>query len=119
MVEGQFPSLLCIEDPVSKGKLLLIFLHFNELVVLQVFFFHSRSVLIRSVRNFIVIDIGKSSFGIMRVKEAFEYAYNVLESALRNKHYFKINPYRYDECQLGKDACMSRNFTFSLINCLF
>jgi len=57
MADGQFPSLLCIEDPVSK-----------------------------------VIDIGKSSFGILRVKEAFEYAYSVLESALRNRHYFKINP---------------------------
>lgn len=37
-------------------------------------------------------DIGRSSYGILRVKEAFEYAYNVIDKALRNRNYFKINP---------------------------
>ena len=40
-------------------------------------------------------DIGRSSYGILRVKETFEYAFNVVDSALRNKYYFKVNPKRY------------------------
>lgn len=54
---GEYPSLLCIEDPVT-----------------------------------LALDIGRSSYGILRVKETFEYAFNVVDSALRNKSYFKVNP---------------------------
>ena len=57
MDNGEYPPLLCIEDPITRS-----------------------------------VDIGKSSYGIMRVKEAFEHGFNVLDSALRNRHYFKINP---------------------------
>ena len=32
MAEGQFPSLLCIEDPVSKGKEMLLALSVLALV---------------------------------------------------------------------------------------
>lgn len=44
---------------------------------------------------FSACEIGKSSYGILRVKEAFEYAFNIIDIALRNKYYFKVNPNRY------------------------
>ena len=43
LMEGQRPSVLCIEDPLIPGN-----------------------------------DIGRSSYGVMQVKQAFEYAYIVL-----------------------------------------
>lgn len=57
LANGEYPALLCIEDPVTLAT-----------------------------------DIGKSSYGILRVKEAFEYAFNVIDIALRTKWYFKVNP---------------------------
>lgn len=57
LANGEYPALLCIEDPVTLAT-----------------------------------DIGKSSYGILRVKEAFEYAFNVIDIALRTKYYFKVNP---------------------------
>jgi len=36
-------------------------------------------------------DVGRGSYGMIRVKEAFEYAFNVLGAALRNHNYFKNN----------------------------
>lgn len=57
LAKGEYPALLCIEDPVTLAT-----------------------------------DIGKSSYGILRVKEAFEYAFNVIDIALRTKYYFKVNP---------------------------
>jgi len=58
LTNGEYPALLCIEDPVT-----------------------------------LACDIGRSSYGILRVKEAFEYAFNVVDKALRNKSYFTINPH--------------------------
>ena len=43
-MEGQRPSVLCIEDPLIPGN-----------------------------------DIGRSSYGVMQVKQSFEYAYIVLQ----------------------------------------
>jgi len=37
-------------------------------------------------------EIGKSSYGILRVKDAFEYGFNIIDRAIRNKSYFKVNP---------------------------
>ena len=48
-----------------------------------------------NVTLLLACDIGRSSYGILRVKEAFEYAFNVVDKALRNRLYFKINPKRY------------------------
>lgn len=37
-------------------------------------------------------DVGRSSYGMIRVKETFEYAFNVLSAALRNRQHFKNTP---------------------------
>ena len=40
-------------------------------------------------------EIGKRSFGILRVKEAFEFAFDTIDKAFRQKSYFKVNPNRF------------------------
>lgn len=52
MLEGQRPSVLCIEDPLIPGN-----------------------------------DIGRSSYGVMQVKQAFEYAYIVLQQVSEQLEY--------------------------------
>ncbi|XP_041377060.1 terminal nucleotidyltransferase 4B-like [Gigantopelta aegis] len=58
MESGYRPSLLCIEDPLTKGN-----------------------------------DIGRSSYGAMQVKQAFEYAYLVLSHTVAplNSHFLRGN----------------------------
>lgn len=61
-------------------------------------------------------DIGKSSYGILRVKEAFEYAFNVIDIALRNKYYYKVNPnstYLSRIISVPKDLCEYREWVKS------
>ncbi|XP_065676739.1 terminal nucleotidyltransferase 4A-like isoform X1 [Hydra vulgaris] len=62
-------------------------------------------------------DIGRSSYGILRVKEAFEYAFNILDSAFRNESYFTINPgstYLSRIISVPKDLIVYRNWIHSV-----
>ena len=47
------------------------------------------------IQLILACEIGKSSYGILRVKDAFEYGFNIIDRAIRNKSYFKVNPNRY------------------------
>ncbi|PRD26103.1 UNVERIFIED_CONTAM: Non-canonical poly(A) RNA polymerase PAPD7 [Trichonephila clavipes] len=64
MTDGNRPSILCIEDPLLPGFILKL-----EQVTALFFILGN--------------DIGRSSYGALSVKTAFEYAYKVLSEAVR------------------------------------
>ncbi len=53
-------------------------------------------------------DVGRSSYGAMQVKEAFEYAYVVLTHAVSPiaKHYPNNKSERWDKENCKRDACV-------------
>lgn len=75
MMDGYRPSMLYIEDPLQPGRNRKQ--HNRNGRVLELPNWHVVSILL-SIDN----DVGRSSYGAMQVKQAFDYAYVVLSHAV-------------------------------------
>lgn len=78
MDNGMQPSLLSIEDPLTPGNNKFFCEFYNQLI--QKFFF--------CIGN----DLGRGSYAILQVKQAFDYAYRFLTTTYLQSDYNTISP---------------------------